>query len=59
MDYFEKDQRVKSIMLEVNRSLNMNEETSEKSKSFQKVKNLVKGLLQPLEGSKIKKIIKE
>ena len=43
--YSQKDRRVQSLMVEVNRSLYMNEETGEKNDSFDEVKNLIQVFL--------------
>ncbi len=43
--YSQKDRRVQSLMIEVNRSLYMNEATGEKNKSFDVVKNLIQEFL--------------
>jgi N-formylglutamate amidohydrolase len=39
--YYQKDERVSSIMIEIKRSLYMNEATSEKIQSFSKIINLI------------------
>lgn len=49
LEYYEKDDRVKSIMLEVNRKLYMNESSTEKIASFEKTKETIKGFLQLLQ----------
>jgi N-formylglutamate amidohydrolase len=41
MEYYQKDPRVSSIMLEVNRRLYLNEPTNEKSERYQRTKNIV------------------
>lgn len=41
MEYYQKDPRVSSIMLEVNRRLYLNEPTNEKSMNYQKTKEVV------------------
>lgn len=41
MEYYQKDPRVSSIMLEVNRRMYLNEPTNEKSMNYQKTKEIV------------------
>lgn len=41
MKYYQKDKKVTSIMLEVNRRMYMNEPTNEKSQGYQKTKDIV------------------
>jgi N-formylglutamate deformylase len=41
MEYYQKDSRVSSIMLEVNRRMYLNEPTNEKSMSYQKTKEVI------------------
>lgn len=41
MKYYQKDKRVNSIMLEINRKLYLNEPTNEKSKAYNKTKKVV------------------
>lgn len=48
MEYYVKDSRVSSIMLEVNRDLYMDEKTGEKIKTFEQVKKTVVGFLSSL-----------
>jgi len=43
--YSQKDKRVQSLMIEVNRSLYMNEKTGEKNASFDEIKDLIHGFL--------------
>ncbi|MBQ7673303.1 MAG: hypothetical protein IJT36_02095 [Alphaproteobacteria bacterium] len=43
--YSQKDKRVKSLMIEVNRSLYMNEKTGEKKSSFDEVKDVIQDFL--------------
>lgn len=45
MKYYQKEKKVSSIMLEVNRKLYLNEPTIEKSKDYNKTKEVVKGYL--------------
>ncbi|WP_394331253.1 hypothetical protein [Algoriphagus faecimaris] len=45
LDLYKKDDRLKSIMLEVNRSLYMHEDKVQKNKDFDKIKNVVFGFL--------------
>lgn len=49
MEFYGKDARVSSIMLEVNRQRYMNEKTGEKFETFDQVKNVVKGFLSLLQ----------
>ena len=48
MEYYKKDDRVKSIMLEVNRSLYLERDTNKKSKNYKKIKEVVQGFLEIL-----------
>ncbi len=48
MNYYRKDSRVLSIMIEINRSLYMNENTGEKSKDFEGMKGAVSRVLNTL-----------
>lgn len=48
MKYYQKDKRVNSIMLEINRKLYLNEPTNEKSKGYNKTKEVVQGYLNML-----------
>lgn len=48
MKYYQKNKTVHSIMLEVNRKLYLNEPSNEKSKQFDKTKQVVKGFLEML-----------
>jgi N-formylglutamate amidohydrolase len=41
MEYYQKDKRVTSIMLEVNRRMYLNEPTNEKSEGYQRTKNII------------------
>jgi N-formylglutamate deformylase len=41
MEYYQKEKRVSSIMLEINRKLYLNEPTNEKSKDYNKTKDVV------------------
>lgn len=45
MEYYQKDPRVISIMLEVNRGLYLKENTSEKSENYNKTKEIVQGYM--------------
>jgi N-formylglutamate amidohydrolase len=45
MEYYQKDHRVTSIMLEVNRGLYLNENTNEKSEGYSKTKGIVQGYM--------------
>lgn len=45
MEFYQKDQRVSSIMLEVNRRMYLNEPTSEKSIGYQRTKEIVQDYL--------------
>lgn len=45
MKYYQKDKRVNSIMLEINRKLYLNEPTNEKSTDYNKTKEVVQGYL--------------
>ena len=45
MEYYQKDSRVNSIMLEVNRGLYLKENTNEKSESYNKTKEIVQGYM--------------
>jgi N-formylglutamate amidohydrolase len=45
MKYFQKEKRVSSIMLEINRKLYLNEPTNEKSTQYNKTKKVVQGYL--------------
>lgn len=45
MEYYQKDQRVSSIMLEVNRKMYLNEPTNEKSTGYNKTKEVVQDYL--------------
>ena len=45
MEYYKNDDRVKSIMLEVNRSLYLEGDTNNKSKDYNKTKEVVQGFL--------------
>jgi N-formylglutamate deformylase len=45
LDFYGKDQRVKSIMLEVNRSLYMNEDTLEKKAEFGKIRSVIRDFI--------------
>ena len=49
--YSRKDRRVRSLMIEVNRSLYMNEETGEKKASFHEIKAILQVFLQRVRGS--------
>lgn len=48
MKYYQKVKRVNSIMLEINRKLYLNEPTNEKSKEYNKTKEVVQGYLNML-----------
>ena len=48
MKYYQKEKRVNSIMLEINRKLYLNEPTNEKSKDYNKTKEVVQGYLNML-----------
>ena len=45
MEYYQKEKRVSSIMLEINRKLYLNEPTNEKSTEYNKTKKVVQGYL--------------
>ncbi len=45
MKYYQKEKRVSSIMLEINRKLYLNEPTNEKSKDYNKTKEVVQGFI--------------
>ena len=45
MEYYQKDKRVKSIMLEVNRALYLEGDTNNKSSDYNKTKKEVQGFL--------------
>ncbi len=45
MEYYQKDSRVTSIMLEVNRRMYLNEPTNEKSEGYDKTKEIVQGYM--------------
>ena len=45
MEYYQKDPRVRSIMLEVNRGLYLKENTNEKSEGYSKTKEMVQGYM--------------
>lgn len=46
MDYYQKDKKVESIMLEINRSLYLDEPTNEKSKDYENTKKVVREFLE-------------
>jgi N-formylglutamate amidohydrolase len=48
MKYYQKEKRVNSIMLEINRKLYLNEPTNEKSIEYEKTKKVVEGYLNML-----------
>lgn len=48
MKYYQKEKRVSSIMLEINRKLYLNEPTNEKSIDYEKTKKVVQGYLNML-----------
>jgi N-formylglutamate amidohydrolase len=48
MEYYQKDKRVSSIMLEVNRRMYLNEPTNEKSEGYQRTKETVNGYIKLL-----------
>lgn len=48
MDYYQKDNNVLSIMLEINRGLYLDEPSNEKSNQYQKTKQVVQEFLQLL-----------
>jgi N-formylglutamate deformylase len=48
MEYYQKDPRVTSIMLEVNRGLYLNEPTIEKSEDYERTKEIVQGYIKML-----------
>ncbi len=50
MRYYRRDSRVRSIMIEVNRRLYMDEETGEKTAGFDPTRAFVRGVLGALEG---------
>lgn len=45
MEYYQKDKRVTSIMLEVNRGLYLKENTNEKTENYNKTKEIVQGYM--------------
>lgn len=45
MEYYHKDKRVASIMLEINRGLYLNDNSNEKSKGYNKTKEIVQGYM--------------
>ena len=45
MKYYQKDKKISSIMLEINRKLYLNEPTNEKSTDYKKTKEVVKGYI--------------
>ena len=45
MEYYQKDKRVTSIMLEVNRALYLKGDTNNKSCDYNKTKEVVQGIL--------------
>lgn len=45
MEYYQKDPRVNSIMLEVNRGLYLNDNSNEKSENYSKTKEVVQGYM--------------
>ena len=45
IEYYQKDKRVKSIMLEVNRDLYLEGDTKNKSNDYNKTKEVVQGFL--------------
>jgi len=45
LKFLGKDERIKSIMIEINRELYMNEDTGEKNESFDKIKNIISTLI--------------
>jgi len=45
MEYYQKDKRVTSIMLEVNRALYLKGDTNKKSCDYNKTKEVVQGFL--------------
>lgn len=48
MEYYQKESKVISIMLEVNRRLYLNEPTNEKSEGYQRTKEIVQGYIKLL-----------
>jgi N-formylglutamate amidohydrolase len=48
MEYYQKDPRVSSIMLEVNRRMYLNEPTNEKSEEYIRTKEVVQGYIKLL-----------
>jgi N-formylglutamate amidohydrolase len=49
MAHYQKEKRVKSIMLEVNRGIYMDEKTIEKKPNFPEIQRIVTGFLSLLE----------
>ena len=47
-EFLGKDKRVKSIMIEINRGLYMNEDTGEKNGSFDEIKNIISTLIRQI-----------
>ena len=48
LKFLHQEKWVKSIMIEINRELYMNEDTGEKTKSFAKIKNIIRSLVSQL-----------
>ncbi len=45
LKFLHQENRVKSIMIEINRDLYMNEDTGEKNDSFSDIKNIIRNLV--------------
>jgi len=45
LEFLGKDERIKSIMIEINRGLYMNEDTGEKNESFNEIKDIISTLI--------------
>jgi N-formylglutamate amidohydrolase len=46
MEYYQKNNKVQSIMLEVNRRLYLDEPTNKKSTNFENIKQIITGFLE-------------
>lgn len=51
MEYYRKDERVQSLMIELNRALYLDETTAQRSESFQDVRNMIREYFIELTGS--------
>jgi N-formylglutamate amidohydrolase len=52
MEFYGKNPKVTSLMIEVSRSLYMNEKTGKKNESFETIKRQIQSLLSVLKGSR-------